>query len=1329
MQRLNTPLIRVLMAALALPLVCLALLMIAANSPQGRGFIEQSVATLSADKVIVTGLGGRFPDALQIRRLELHDTAGVWLAVNSATLEWSPARLLTGTVQIDRLETGLISLNRLPDPSPEPTSDSGLSLPVGITLNRLNIGHLDLDAAVAGEALSMAVDGSAHLASLNQGDINLALQRLDKAGSYRLKGHLDTEMVRAQLSIEEPDRGLITGIANLQGQTPLSVKAVLEGPLTAVQTQANLKLGALNATLQGQLDFTNSLADMDVTATAPAMQPHANIAWQAISLKGKVQGQFTRPTVNSNLHINHLNVLGTTIHNIALSLQGKTGELDLDGELNGLMQAGSKRDLLAAMPLTLNANIHLDMPDRPVTASIKHPYLTVEGTATTADNPHAKLMLTLPDLKPWGASANMDLQGGGALTVNASQQGDGIQLAMEGDLAVTGGAAPIPELLGKRTSVSAAGKLHGTTIDLAHFTLTGKNLTVEAKGSLADRIANFNWQIALADLSALSKTLTGKLDVQGDISGAVDNLNMAATLSGEFATPNFPRQPVTAKLQLDHLPNAPAGQLNANTVLAGAPLALAVTLRSLQDNALKITLDHADWKSATATGQLLMPANAVVPIGAINLRMAALEDLQALLGQPLSGSLTAVLETKLKKGVPIGQIQVTADNVGLAGTATVEKAALAATVTGLAGQPSVNGQVTLEGLAANAFTGSATLDLAGTNQALKLQLSAALADPTGNALKLQTAANLDALNGRLTIANLQADWNRENLHLLAPVAITYADGITVNRLRLGLRQATLAMDGRISPTLAMTATVDKLPADLLAQFMPALAATGTLQATAELNGPLTQPAGRITIGALDLRMQTGPGRALPVAQLSATATLDGGTAQIDAKYDAGANAALSIRGQAPLTSTGLLDLHTAGIVNLKLLDPLLTADGRRARGQITLNAGLTGSLAAPVVTGTALLDNGEMRDHTIGASLTGIKGLLRVEAGILSIDRFEGRAGKGTVAVNGTIDLLKPNIPVNLTITARNARPLASDRLTATLNSDLIISGLATGQLKIAGAILVKRAEIRIPERMPANIATLKIGTVGNTVEPPAKPDSNLRLNLAITATDSIFVRGRGVDAELDGAVKLRGTTANPRPEGSFKLRRGQFTLVGKTLTFTKGIVGFDGGSLADPSLNFIANTTSDNITATLAIGGTANKPNIILSSSPELPQDEILARLLFSRSAASLSTMEMIQIGSAIASLSGTTSGISDPLESVRKSLSLDRLSVGGADNALEAGRYVMPGVYVGAKQGLSSSPQATVQIDLTKALKLEATVGTAAPTSKSSGANSVGIIYQFEY
>jgi translocation and assembly module TamB len=144
------------------------------------------------------------------------------------------------------------------------------------------------------------------------------------------------------------------------------------------------------------------------------------------------------------------------------------------------------------------------------------------------------------------------------------------------------------------------------------------------------------------------------------------------------------------------------------------------------------------------------------------------------------------------------------------------------------------------------------------------------------------------------------------------------------------------------------------------------------------------------------------------------------------------------------------------------------------------------------------------------------------------------------------------------------------------------------------------------------------------------------------------------------------------------------------------------------------------------------------LSSTPELPQDEVLSQILFGRSASSLSPFELAQIGSALAELTGVTSGGLNPLSEIREGLGLDQLTFGAdaeGKATLEAGRYVAPGVFIGVEQGASAdSTKAKVQVDLTKRLKLEGTVGTSSGSATGSsaggeGGSSIGVTYEFEY
>jgi translocation and assembly module TamB len=132
-------------------------------------------------------------------------------------------------------------------------------------------------------------------------------------------------------------------------------------------------------------------------------------------------------------------------------------------------------------------------------------------------------------------------------------------------------------------------------------------------------------------------------------------------------------------------------------------------------------------------------------------------------------------------------------------------------------------------------------------------------------------------------------------------------------------------------------------------------------------------------------------------------------------------------------------------------------------------------------------------------------------------------------------------------------------------------------------------------------------------------------------------------------------------------------------------------------------------------------------SSSPELPQDEILARLLFDRATSNLSPFEIAQLAQALAQLTGIGGGGANPLDRVRSALGLDRLGVsggeGGTGAAVEAGRYVAPGVFLGVRQGTQGQTGVGVQVEITPRLKLEG------QTATGPAGDRLGLSYEFEY
>jgi translocation and assembly module TamB len=205
----------------------------------------------------------------------------------------------------------------------------------------------------------------------------------------------------------------------------------------------------------------------------------------------------------------------------------------------------------------------------------------------------------------------------------------------------------------------------------------------------------------------------------------------------------------------------------------------------------------------------------------------------------------------------------------------------------------------------------------------------------------------------------------------------------------------------------------------------------------------------------------------------------------------------------------------------------------------------------------------------------------------------------------------------------------------------------------------------------------------------------------------------------VGGQFTVTGDPAKPAVQGSLSLRRGTFNLAGHRLSFTRGNVSLMTATTIDPLLDFVATTTVNSTVIEVDITGTSRAPKIELTSTPQLPQDEAMAMLLFGKPSSGLSPFEVLSAAQALAELTGKSPVGGSTLGKVRSGLGLDQLSINssssGAANArsgstttIEGGRYVAPGVYVGAKQGASGdSSRGVVEVEVLKHTKLTGDIG----------------------
>src|SRR3546814_8235559 len=169
-----------------------------------------------------------------------------------------------------------------------------------------------------------------------------------------------------------------------------------------------------------------------------------------------------------------------------------------------------------------------------------------------------------------------------------------------------------------------------------------------------------------------------------------------------------------------------------------------------------------------------------------------------------------------------------------------------------------------------------------------------------------------------------------------------------------------------------------------------------------------------------------------------------------------------------------------------------------------------------------------------------------------------------------------------------------------------------------------------------------------------------------------------GLESEWSTDLRVGGTSTSPIVTGTAEVIRGTYSFAGTRFELTNGDITFTGSDPIDPRVAITATGDVEDITVTINVSGRSTDPQIAFSSSPALPQDEIMARLLFGGSVTELSALEAVQLAASLNSLRGGGGGL-NPLGKLRSATGLSRLRIPGADEATGRGKALSAGFYLG--------------------------------------------------
>lgn len=1356
----------------------------ALNTTPGRRFLVSQLDGYELESGLKINLGridGSLYGRLTIRDLRLSDPRGLFATAPRIDLDWRPFAFINNHVDVRSATAPLVTLARLPELKEVPTDPNAPLLPdIDIDVGRLKVDRLVLGPAVTGERRVVTLDGKAAIADGRaQVTANAAAEGVGDRLAVVLDAVPDDNRLVIDARLAAPAGGVVARMAGLT--QPLIATIAGRGSWASWQ-------GKLNATLGGQplaaLDLAARSGTFDVRGplrpgliltgpverlTAPALFVNLTTTLAARRAQTKLSLRSQALAVNANGLLD----LG----------ESRFGNFNVDARLltpGSIAENLSGRDVRAT--LLLDGAFAQPIVDYKVqAAAIGFDTTIVEGLFAEGRSRIDADRIIVPVSARIARVSGLNAAIGGLLT-NVRIDGD---FAMQGDSIMSDNlrirspqidatAIAIADLSTGIYRGALNGRVDNYRIDGVGIVNlnTDVDLVTDPKGGFALQ-GRFGVSTVRIDNEGAANFLGGRTVVAGrirfDPEGifSVDNLRVSAPRfrltdgrgsyrpDGRIAFVASGVSDPYGPLSLDVSGTAerPLVRLRAARPNVGVQLADVDALIRGTGAGYAVTATggspygpfNADVLIRTGGGPLTVDVNRARFAGvdfAGTVRQAPAGPFVGRLtanGSGINGVVTLAAVGQYQQAV----IQARANGARIPGQAglIIDRAIVDATAT-LYDTPEVVADIQLAGVRQGELliqTARARINYRGGNGVAQLVANGRSGASFSVAANARLSPNLYRVAAQGQLGNVPfrlaqpARIRGENGgYRLLPVAIVVPQGQVrvAGRYGTGLEAqarfsnfdlaflntfaAGAGIGGRATGALDFVQASDAAfpRADLrltIENFTRSGAATVSTPVNIAAQGAL-RPEG----GSLAAIIRRG-GAAIGRAQLRLAPTGDGAwTTRL-------ANGGLSggIRYNGPADVLWSL----AGISDQQLSGP------------IGIAADVSGSVGSPRATGVMRANALTYDNETYGTRITAIRLNGRFTNDRLEITELTGRAGDGTISASGRVGFAaNSGFPIDLRATLKNARLAESDALSARVSGDVAVTNGADGAF-VRGTLRLPEVRYQIIRQGAAQVAELegvrRKGTTRAQAEQQAAaagPPGRFNLDLRILAEERLYVSGMGLESEWGADLRVGGTSAGPVVTGTVDLVRGTYSFAGRRFDLDESsVVRFVGGQATNPNLQIAATADIQGADVTINITGRAQNPQIAFSSSPSLPQDELLSRILFGNSVTELSATQAIQLAAALNSLRGSGGGL-NPLGKLRSATGIDRLRVLGADEAtgrgtsVAAGQYISNDIYLEIITDTKGYTATQLEIALSKALSILSQTG-------GSNGTSVNLRYSRDY
>lgn len=1297
------------------------------QSEGGREFVEARIERMEfvGQSIELDGLNGSVLGAFEIDRITLKGRDGPWLVAQDVRVDWSPRALLSKRLNVDNVRIGDLDILQKPILVP---GDAGGDPAVTV----FNIQGIDLpDVSVAEPVVGQAINLSASGRLLHGPDGGAALisARSDQGDAVETDLNWSPLLVLSgEADIDGAPGGLIAKLLRLNPDQRVNANVTTQGSQTGVRAKIDgsdfadltIERGQLTASIVGSIEpsrlplldrldpYLGGMAQFDAVLPLDEGAPASlTLRTSRVSLEATGERRdrsivLDRVMLNSTDPLQPLELGGIAIGRIIAEGRGVIGSAyEFNGTIEGtalqykdyqidqlsgpviltfsdgvigfdtaLLGTASKSTAARANGAKLMAKGQIDLASQSIAlsqADINVPGLAVRGQGGIGYGPRkttdfsGRYDINTAIFRD-GPSAKLT----GRAKITQTANGPVVDLSGQART-IKNIASPAMVLIENGVDYTARVRFEQGRVVVPRFTAKNDGLTASGSGRWQDGqiSSDINYKVEQYVFAALNAE---------DVTGT-------AVLSGPPSALNFQTDLTISTLKTGALimsdASVAAKGTSVNRVTSLSGTLAADSPQGRVETQANIKLVDGGWVITGLDGSL-GTLNAAGELSGFGGDIAAIRaDLI------LSGTTDLIAAEVIEAKVLLGDSQVDVDAT-LSGVtyAPLEKA----TVRILAKGPrdAVTYQIDADGMT--------------VIQDLERPLTArvnGLVDLSEGALA--TRADFDvsisdlAVIGTATAQASEAGWSG-----------------ALNAKGLG-GAFTFAINPSEGGALAFN--LDRLSVAQLARLLVRPATEGTVSGDGRFAIIANHVEGAAQISLDDLRSPISDSEPITIAmdltlvqeQLNLTmgATEGGlsGQAQIAGAVETKTRAPfLTYPPAVPLMGSADLRGEIGPIVELFL--PPRT----NVAGEIETDLRFTIPTTPAGLVGRVVLSKGIFEQGTLGLELVDIAVVVELAGETITVPRLSARGRNGgTLEGSGRMGLGEGTGTVD--IQAEKLRVLSRHEGQAEVSGTLDVSR-TEALLRLGGTLRVTDADLNIARLPKPGLPTLEVdfGEQDAEEETRSFASSATEIDVRIISDGRINVRGRGLNAAMNLNAAVQGPFDAPVVTGQMSVERGRFDFLGKRFEFRESSVTLD-EDILQSRLALEAVRKTPDLTAVVAIGGTLERPEITLTSEPNLPEDEVLSRILFGRSPTQLTAIETARLAAAISQLSGG-SGF-DLFGTLENAIGLDTLEIGQNDTGqtqLTTGKYLSDDVYLEVRTAAEGTPGLAVEWQVRDNISLEA-------------------------